>query len=154
MPRAKRVRAELLPPQRATAIQNAEAMLNELIQRKVDAALANQDAMIFEPFMRDQAVSNQIKRLQDVHWQNKFAYRFEDHGCMICKTKSVPHASLSMCLSCLRREKSRIIASVKRRADEHARKHDDAQCLDLQEVAREALLPAVAALKPRSRRAR
>jgi hypothetical protein len=154
MPRAKRVCTELLPPRRATSIQNAEAMLNQLVQRKVAEAVANQASIAFEPFFRDQAVANQIKRLQDVHWQNKFSYRFEDYGCMICNTKSAPHASLGLCSKCLHREHSRLIACVKRRADAHARLHDDRQVLDLESIAREAIMPAVAALKPRSRRQR
>jgi hypothetical protein len=151
MPKPKQSRTELLAPIPPAAM-NAEAMLNELVQRKVAEALANEASIAFEPYMRDMAVSNQIKRLQDVHWQNKFRYYFEDYGCSRCHTKDSPHASLGMCSKCLHHEIARITASVKRRADAHARLHDDApQCLNLQEVAREALMPAVAALKPRKK---
>jgi len=162
----------VMAPAPTSSIGNAETMLNDLIQRKVAEVLASNQSAIFEPFFQTQGVATQLRRLQSVIEQRKWSYYFEDHGCLICDTKDVPHASVGMCLSCVRRTKNRLEVSMRkrdaeaRRADpykparlqappDQVRKRDGSQCLDLEEAAMQALVPAIAALtKPRARRLR
>jgi hypothetical protein len=158
-------------PAQTFPIGNAETMLNDLIQRKVAEVLASNQSAIFEPFFQTKSITTQLRKLQSVIEQRKWSFYFEDHGCLICNTTDVPHASLGMCLSCLRRTRHRLEVSMRkrdaeaRRAEpykparleplEQVRKRDGSQCLDLEEAARQALVPAIAALtKPRARRLR
>jgi hypothetical protein len=156
MPKSKKSKAEIVvfaPASRPSPIDNAETMLNELIQRKVAEALAANESVMLQPFFQTKAVATSLRKLQNVHELRKWSFYFDDHGCLICGTKDVPHASLGMCTSCLRRTSNRLIASVRRRSNEHKQSGDDSRCVDLQDVAKVALAPAIAALtKPRPRR--
>ena len=151
MPRVKRVHTELLPPRRARSIQSAEAMLNDLVQRKVAEAMAS-DSAILQPFMQTKRVTDELRRSQDVIHQQKFSLYIADWGCHVCGRKDAGHLGLAMCPRCYGQVTKRMAITLRKAAAE--RPKDEMQALDLESIARESLAPAVAALKPRSRRAR
>lgn len=174
MPKSKRAKTEIVvmaAPLQHPPLESADAMLNDLIQRKVAEVLASNEAAILEPFFQTKSITTQLRKLQSVTEQRKWSFYFEDYGCLICNTKDVPHSSLGMCQRCIGRTKSRLVVSMRRREAEarraepyklaklasldEVRKRDDSQCLDLEEAAKLALVPAIAALvKPRVRRLR
>ncbi len=141
------VRAELLPPKRATSIQNAEATLDELVQRKVAEALANESG-ILQPFMQTREVSNEIRKNQNVIETLKFKYYFEDWGCLICETKDAPHQSLGMCQRCYGRIASRMKRALQRASAERSQFEEPK---DLESIAQEALAPSIEVLAKKRR---
>lgn len=157
MPKSKKPKAELLVMGKE---RDPMEMLEELVNRKVEQLLANQASAVFEPFFRDKRAASAIRKLQDVHWQRKFSYYYEDWGCMICRDTSAPHTSLGMCAKCLSREKARIATSVRRREPDAKplTKHQDLRAraasveypedkwLDLEAAAKTALAPAIEVL--------
>jgi hypothetical protein len=148
MPRAKRVHTELLPPARPAAI-NMQAMLNKLIERKVAEAMAT-DSSSLQPFMQTKRVSDEIRRNQDVIQIHKFSLYLAKYGCHVCGRKDDGHAGLAMCPRCHGRMVARMRIVLREAYAE--RPKDEMQAIDLESIAREAIMPAVAVLKPRTRR--
>jgi hypothetical protein len=151
MPRAKRVCTELLPPRRTMPMQSAEAMLNELVQRKVAEAMAS-DSAILQPFMQTKRVTDELRRSQDVIHLQKFSLYIADWGCHVCGRKDAGHLGLAMCPRCYGQVTKRMAITLRKAAA--ARPKHEMQAIDLESLAREAMMPAVAALNPRSRRKR
>jgi hypothetical protein len=72
----------------------------EQVQQAVVEIMAERDALVFEPFFRSRQVAYELKRLQSVPEQQKFAIGYERYGCMICETSDRPHAGNGMCARC------------------------------------------------------
>ena len=141
-----RVRAEVLPMKKPmTPGEEAEKMLEDLIQRKIAEAMEN-DSIILQPFMQTRAVSNAIRKIQNVVENNKFALYFADWGCLVCGDKNSAHASLGMCPRCHGRTLSRMQITLKKATAE--RPDDGGQVLDLVETAQTALLRSLKKLIP------
>lgn len=144
---AKRVSTELLPPMRPAAM-NVEAMLNELVQRKVAEAMAS-DSAILQPFMQTKRVTDELRRSQDVIQLQKFSLYIADWGCHVCGRKNVGHQALAMCPGCYGRMQKRMAITLRKAYAQ--RPKDEMQALDLESLAQQAIMPAVAGLKPRRR---
>jgi hypothetical protein len=141
-----RVRAEVLPMKKPmTPGEEAEKMLEELIQRKIAEAMAS-DSSILQPFMQTRAVSNAIRKVQNVIENNKFALYFADWGCLVCGDKDSAHASLAMCPRCHGRTLNRMQITLRKANAE--RPDDGGQILDLVETAQTALLRSLKKLIP------
>lgn len=82
----------------STGIDKAE--LTRLVQEKVAEIMAERDAFVFEPFFRSRQVAYELKRLQNIPEQQKFAVSFERYGCMICETRERIHGGNGMCTLC------------------------------------------------------
>jgi len=59
-----------------------EAELHRLVQAQVAEIMATRDAFVFEPFFRSRQIAYELKRLQRVPEQQKFAISFERYGCL------------------------------------------------------------------------
>jgi hypothetical protein len=140
------VRAEVLPMKvRTTSLEQAEQMLDEIVQRKVAEALGG-DSSILQPFMQTRAVRNQIRKNQNVIENKKFALYFADWGCLVCGDKNSAHCGLAMCPRCYRCATSRMTSTLRKANAE--RQPDDGQALDLVEIAQKSVLRSLKALIP------
>ena len=77
-----------------------KAELERMVDKRVAEVMADRDAFVFEPFFRSRQVAYELKRLQRVPEQQKFAVSFERYGCMICETRERIHAGNGMCGLC------------------------------------------------------
>jgi hypothetical protein len=77
-----------------------EAEVRRMVQVQVAEAMAARDAFVFEPFFRSRQVAYELKRLQRVPEQQKFAISFKRYGCMICETRDRMHGGHGMCVTC------------------------------------------------------
>lgn len=106
MPRKKPVKVEIVhaPLERSVSSQretlNPVGLLERLIEHKVSQAMANRGDWLLEPWFRPRPVASQIRRLQSVGEQHKFAMFYERHGCVRCKSKAQIHAGNGFCPSC------------------------------------------------------
>jgi hypothetical protein len=90
-----------------------EAELDRRVQQKVAEIMADRDAVVFEPFFRSRQIAYELRRLQTVPEQQKWAVRFERKGCLVCQTKERIHVGCGMCQNCYQRtfmDLSQIIA--------------------------------------------
>jgi hypothetical protein len=94
-----------LIPSPATVLRAGvnETELNRIVQQKVAEIMAERDAFVFEPFFRSRQVAYELRRLQSVPEQTKWAVYFERHGCLICETRERIHAGNGMCSRCYAR---------------------------------------------------
>jgi hypothetical protein len=125
-------------------------MLNALVQKKVAELLAANESIILQPFLQTQSVRTQLRKIQSVIELNKFRSYFQDWGCLICGSLEQGHLSLGMCPACHGRTVSRMQRSMKRATTERAQ--DDGRVVDLEQLAQDALMPAIVALKPERRK--
>jgi len=77
-----------------------KAELGRLVQEKVAEIMADRDAFVFEPFFQSRQIAFELKRLQRVPEQEKFAVSFERYGCMICETRERIHGGHGICVTC------------------------------------------------------
>jgi hypothetical protein len=144
--RLRPIRAEVLPMKKPMSPdEEAEKMLEELIQRKIAEAMEN-DSIILQPFMQTRAVSNAIRKIQNVIENNKFALFHAEWGCLVCGDKNSAHCSLGMCRRCHGRTVSRMTTTLRKANAE--RPDDGGQVLDLVETAQTALLRSLKKLIP------
>jgi hypothetical protein len=141
-PKPEIARAELLPSSRTPSAADFKRMVAEAIEKHVSEAMAH-DADL-QPWFQSREVAYEIKRRQTVVEQNKFAYYFEDWGCIICGTKQRRHAGLGLCPPCNSRVRQRLSASMRKHAPAPGR--TDLTFMDTVRMAREALAPALHAL--------
>jgi len=147
------VRAEVLPMKKPmspdeeaeTMLEGLGKKLEDLIQCKIAEAMGG-DSSILQPFMQTRAVSNAIRKIQNVVENNKFALYFADWGCLVCGDKNSAHASLAMCPRCHGRTLNRMQITLKKATAE--RPDDGGQVLDLVETAQTALLRSLKKLMP------
>ena len=131
------VRAEVLPMKMPlTPIEEAEAMLDLIVQRKVAEAMAT-DSSILQPFMQTRRVTNEIRKNQNVIETLKWGYYLQDWGCLVCGRKDAGHASLGMCPGCHTRVVSRMRTTIRKATAN--RPPDDGQAQDLEGMAQGAL---------------
>jgi hypothetical protein len=139
------VRAEVLPmKKRGTPAEEAEAMLNKIVQQKVAELLAA-DSSILQPFMQTRRVSNELRKNQNVIEMLKFRYYMDDWGCHVCGDKNAAHAGLAMCPRCHGLMVSRMMATIRKATAN--RPADDGQAQDLEEMAQGALARSLKTLK-------
>jgi hypothetical protein len=92
---------EVLPPDvQPVGPPAEEAKLQALVRREIAEARVQNEGMLFEPWFRSRRVAEEIRRLQTVPERRVSAACYERWGCMICRTKSRPHAGHSMCGRC------------------------------------------------------
>jgi hypothetical protein len=140
------VRAEVLPMKKpATPIEEAEAMLDRIIQRKVAEAMAT-DSSILQPFLQTRLVCNEIRKNQNVIETLKWSYYIQEWGCLVCGRKDAGHASLGMCPGCHTRVVSRMRTTIRKATAN--RPADDGQPQDLEEIAQGAIARALKKLVP------
>jgi hypothetical protein len=77
-----------------------EAEFKRQVQMQVAEIMADRDAFVFEPFFRSRRVAYELKRLQRVPEQEKFAVSFKRYGCMVCETRERIHGGHGMCVTC------------------------------------------------------
>src|SRR5258705_1466782 len=77
-----------------------EVEFRRTVQEEVAKIMATRDAFVFEPFFRSRQIAYELKRLQRVPEQQKFAVSFERYGCMICETRERIHGGNGMCVLC------------------------------------------------------
>src|ERR1700683_5445723 len=139
-------RAEVLPMKNPTNPgEEAEAMLERIVQRKVAEMMAT-DSSILQPFMQTRRVTNEIRKNQNVIETLKWGYYLQDWGCLVCGRKDAGHASLGMCPECYRRVVNRMTSTIRRATTN--RPPDDGQVYDLREIAQQSLAQSLKALVP------
>src|SRR5580700_9489243 len=89
--------AEIVPRGRDQMAEDFKAMIAQVVEERVQAALAHETDSIFQPFFQSKEVCNEIRRRQAVHEQQKFANYFQDYGCLVCERRDAQHQSLGMC---------------------------------------------------------
>jgi hypothetical protein len=93
-----------LIPSPATLVRERTGLdkteLEQLVRQKVAEIMADRDALVFEPFFRSRQIAYELKRLQRVPEQQKFAISFERYGCMVCETRERIHGANGMCGLC------------------------------------------------------
>jgi hypothetical protein len=137
---------EVLPiKKRGTPAEEAEAMIEKIVQRKVAEAMAS-DSSILQPFMQTQRVANEIRKNQNVIGTRKWGYYIQDWGCLVCGRKDAGHQALGMCGQCHGRVVSRMQSTIRKATAN--RPHDDGQVYDLRQIAQEALARSLKTLKP------
>jgi len=129
----------LLPAQK----QSDAELLERLVRERVDEILASREDLLLRPFFDTKRVSAELRNLQTMGERRKWPKYFENHGCLICETRDVPHNALGMCATCYIRTASRIRAILV----EDLRAHESARfASNLESTARRALRYAVNAL--------
>ncbi len=73
-------------------------------QKRVEALRSanGPEALLFEPFFQNRQTAVEVRRLQPLGEQRKWARFFELHGCLRCSRKDVRHASHGLCAKCRR----------------------------------------------------
>jgi hypothetical protein len=66
------------------------------------------DVGLLDPFFRSRGESNAIRREQRVSHRARWALYYDQFGCLVCGTKSVPHSSNGMCAKCHTRTTTRL----------------------------------------------
>ena len=98
------IQVEVISPENPNAPHlgpvDAKKMLKELVERQVAEIMAQRDEFVFQPFFQNQKVSNEVRRLQTMPERNKWGNYYDRWGCLVCRTRKVPHASLGMCQAC------------------------------------------------------
>lgn len=128
--------AELLPPQPRTPKTDLEA-LERLVAEKVHEILADRDDLLMQPFFSSRSVSHELRRLQTVPEQRKWAHYFEKWGCLICETKCESYYGCGMCTSCYQRTNQRLHGILKEQMRERIRHRFTG---NLEAIAKKALL--------------
>jgi hypothetical protein len=152
MPRKRKsetqsVAVEIVPLSRqeidAQTHLDLKSMIAQMVEEGVREAMSGKGAEL-QPFFGSKEVAYEIKRRQTVHEQSKWAYYYEDWGCMICRSRKPRHYGCGMCPPCYRRVSERLRASLRKR-----RPKDSTQptFMDTMRLAREALAP-VAGIPP------
>jgi hypothetical protein len=142
------VRVELMTPEPRREPIDAKEMLKKLVEKHVAEILARREELLMQPFFEQARVSNEIRRLQTVPEQKKWAIYFSRYGCLRCGARDVPHCTCGMCAKCsglTRNRLGRIVKQCERAAP------DPPELCDQDEVARQALPPALKALNPAKR---
>ncbi|MGB8799432.1 MAG: hypothetical protein WCC97_01990 [Candidatus Acidiferrales bacterium] len=144
------ITVEIVPqPQRAAPV-DAKEMLRKLVEKEVAEIMARRDDFLFQPFLHDNKVANEIRRLQTVPERKAWSVVHNLHGCISCHRKDRGHAGCGMCGECYNRvmgwKRSAIRKSEREYSDDQS-----ASPVDLETLARKALRPTP---KPRSRRQR
>jgi hypothetical protein len=101
--KGRSLHVELLPSPAVLARERTgidEAEVKRLVQEKVAEIMAQRDSIVFEPFFRSRQVAYELRRLQSVPEQEKWAVSFERYGCMICETREKIHGGNGMCNNC------------------------------------------------------
>ena len=96
----------LLPAQKPSNME----LLERLVRERVDEILASNKDLLMRPFFDTARVTVEIRRLQTMAEIRKWPKYFEFHGCLICRTKEVPHTALGMCHACYTRTFKRLRA--------------------------------------------
>ena len=100
------VPVEVLPPEPIppTTPEGVLEQMEQIVQQKVAEVMAQKDGFGMEPWFRPAAVAREIKRLQSVPEQKKFAVVFERFGCFCILHKgdrhNRPHAGNGFCDRC------------------------------------------------------
>ena len=89
------------------------AEMDRRMERKFAEMLARRDDGFMQPFFQSRRVYQELKRLQSVPEQRKWAVYFSRYGCLFCKSKKRPHSSCGMCHPCKLRVAQRLGAIVK-----------------------------------------
>ena len=99
---------ETLPPSRQP--DQAE-LIRHLVQKEVAEVAAQKDGCLWEPRFRSRLEADEIRRLQTVPQQRKWAAYYDRWGCFVCEEKERPHAGDGCCPRC-RVNRDRRIRSV------------------------------------------
>jgi hypothetical protein len=94
--------------------------IQKLVQQQVAEALAQREAVVFEPFFRSRQVAYELRRLQSVPEQKKWSVYFERHGCQQCKRADLIHAGNGYCPRCYSRM-GQILKGIIRELSEQGR---------------------------------
>ena len=120
----------------------------ELLAPNHSATAAADAGKIFQPFFGSQQEANEIRQHQTVVEQRKWAFYFEDWGCMVCGRKDIGHLGLGMCDTCHNRVRQRLRATLRRAQAERPTFEEPK---DLERLAQEALAPSIDVLLRKGR---
>jgi hypothetical protein len=94
--------------------------IRKLVQQQVAEALAQREAVVFEPFFRSRQVAYELRRLQSAPERRKWSVYYERHGCQQCKRADLIHAGNGYCPRCYSRM-GQILKGIIRELSEQAR---------------------------------
>ena len=135
-----------MPPARSA---KTGSDLTALVERKVAEALEGNSANVLQPFFADRATTTAARRRQTVVEQRKWPSYFRDWGCLVCGTREGRHGSLGMCPPCYARTTQRMKQTLRRANAERPAQYDGG--IDLQAIAREAIIPSIEFLETNAR---
>ena len=93
--------ARILKPELVSADkQPSLELVQQLVQQQVAEALVQRDGLLWEPWFRQRAVADEIRKLQTVQERKFWPIFFSVYGCFVCKTKDRMHAGNGCCTSC------------------------------------------------------
>ncbi|HVA18510.1 MAG TPA: hypothetical protein VMV59_12450 [Candidatus Dormibacteraeota bacterium] len=118
-------------------------LLERLVHERVDEILASREDLLLRPFFDSKRVSSELRNLQTMAERRKWPKYFENHGCLICETREVPHCSLGMCTTCYVRSAGRIRAIL---AEDASAQESAKFANNLESTARRAVRQALNAL--------
>jgi hypothetical protein len=134
------VRVELLAPAPRTRPADAKELLRKMVEKQVAEIMSRREDFLLHPFFDQAKVSNEIKRLQTVPEQRKWAMYFARYGCLRCQARSVPHSQCGMCAACVSLTRGRL-RGILDRCERDSRNLPEFS--DRDEQARLALAPAL-----------
>ena len=141
------IQAELLPPAPRTPRSDLEA-LERLVAEKVQEILADRDDLLMQPFFASKRVMYELRRLQAIPEQRKWAFYFAEWGCLVCGEKRASYGGVGMCQACNQRTHHRLRAILGKRMRERARPRFTG---DIEAIAKRALLKALPAARKETR---
>jgi hypothetical protein len=145
----KKPKTEILPPVRPRVVPDMRAMIDKLVEEKVAEIMSKRSDSTFQPYFQGRGVAIGIRKTQTVSEQRKWSRYFKKWGCDVCETKKKQHYALGRCGNCYARTEYRLNEIIDQAASERG---SIPAFLDrLGDVAREALLPVAAALTPSER---
>ena len=87
-------------------------------------SVLSSDELLLQPWFLTPRNANAIRALIPVDYRRKMRYFFDDYGCMICGEETL-HQSNGMCEICVRRVRTQIKQSIKRRVKRKSRPRFD-----------------------------
>jgi hypothetical protein len=161
MPRKSKT--EVQPPARPRVVPDVRAMLDMLVEEKVAELMSKGRDTLFQPYFQSKRVAAEVRKNQTVSERSKWTRYFKKWGCDVCGTKKRAHWSLGRCQACHTRTDQRLREFLTQAASEKVttpvfedRPGELARAaltpierLDLEEIARQALRPALKALPAR-----
>jgi hypothetical protein len=132
------VRVEIVPSTPLFKSREAAEALKNFVQAEFARCMANREDLVFQPFFQAKKVSDEIRRMQTIPEQRKWALYFKKWGCLVCRSQQAPHSSCGMCGDCHARTVGRL-RGITERYRRKSEKHEDFPVVDHGELAHQAL---------------
>jgi hypothetical protein len=127
---------------RTEVVMPSESLIMRLVNERIAELMTEAQTADLQPFFEISEVAEAMRRTIHVIERHKWAWLFEEWGCLICERKDARHQSLGMCQRCFSRTRERLNA-VKRR---HVSDAATQGFRDTVRLAKAALMPSIGKL--------